>query len=64
MYEVYLQDKVSLEYPGVRTLTWGGAVPKGQRLILGGRSKKILLFMYKVQICIQYINRYTTYLWY
>lgn len=48
MYEVYLQDKVSLEYPGVHTLTWGNAVPKGQRLILGGRSKRFY------SLCINY----------
>lgn len=42
----------------------GNFAPKGEKIDSWKREmKKILLFLYKVQIYIKYINRYTVYMW-
>lgn len=45
-------------------LNRGDGAPKGMKIGSSGGGKILLIFMFKIQICIQYINRYRAYWWY
>ena len=47
----------SVHCTGGQGFPMGSVISAGQELVLGGR--KILMFIYKAQTYIQYVNRYT-----